>query len=1046
MRYLLVVFTLFSTLTYGQLSNKHWFPPLHSRGITTSLDHYVYLSTPEPVPFQVVVTNGNGVAVPGSPFTISQNNPVYFLVGNAQPSLMLVERVDLNAPSGDSGLIFEGPNEFYVTFKIVNANHGEIIVSKGRGGIGTDFRLGSVPQTADDTFARRNFVSSFMATENGTTVTVSDYDTGVTFTTATGTTDVSSQTFSLDAGESVVLSGYSDVPENLTGFIGARLLSNKPIAVNTGNILGGVSDAFSDINLDQIVSVEQIGNEYIFIKGNGSGNSELPLIIATQDNTEVYINESTTPYTTLANAGDYVTIPPTFYQGTENENMRVLTDKPVYAYQILAGVTADRSTGLNFIPPISCSFPSVVDLIPSVNKLNPTSSATYPTDLFVLTTVDSYIYINGGLTTALPEPVLGNPNWVTYRITGYTGDVKAEATGPMSIGVFGSTGTIGYAGHYSGFKDQPIVNPVEVCPEDTVNLFNAIIGDDVLAGGTWSPVLASGTDVFDASLDATGVYTYTFSQSCGDTVIFVHVDPLSVPILTSVEGNGPICFGVDAIFTLEGTPEGIVSYSINNGAVETVNLDATGNATINLGAAATEQVITLSEIALSSSICATELNEVETIVINDVPELTAITSEVSICENEDAIFNLEGTPDALVTYSINSGANETILLDSSGNAIINLDAVTFDQTIEVSQIEITSSGCFVVLTETQTISVRPIPTLTSLTNSGAICENEDAIFTLNGTPNSTVTYTINGGAVQTALLDATGNGTVILTGVFEDQVIELIDISASSTFDCITSLSEIQTVTVISIPEIVIEGGSNCADPDTGLLTQSVLLDSGMQGDLSNYDFSWYFNNSLIPGATSSTYNADEIGDYYVSVFNTVVNCDKTSNTVSVDEIDEATDFTYTVSNAFSDNPTIVVTVVDGDGTFLYQLDDLDYQSSNTFTNVSPGFHDVTVIDEEGCTYLMKEVLVIDYPVFFTPNMDGDNDFWNIYSLRDQPNAKIYIYNRYGKFIKFLTPTEVGWDGTYNSKALPTSDYWFKVEFVENQKIRIFKAHFSLKR
>jgi gliding motility-associated-like protein len=39
-----------------------------------------------------------------------------------------------------------------------------------------------------------------------------------------------------------------------------------------------------------------------------------------------------------------------------------------------------------------------------------------------------------------------------------------------------------------------------------------------------------------------------------------------------------------------------------------------------------------------------------------------------------------------------------------------------------------------------------------------------------------------------------------------------------------------------------------------------------------------------------------------------------------------------------------------------------------------------------------------------------------------------------------------GWDGTYNGKALPATDYWFTVEYAENNGNKLFKAHFSIKR
>ncbi|MFC6095016.1 T9SS type B sorting domain-containing protein [Flavobacterium qiangtangense] len=39
-----------------------------------------------------------------------------------------------------------------------------------------------------------------------------------------------------------------------------------------------------------------------------------------------------------------------------------------------------------------------------------------------------------------------------------------------------------------------------------------------------------------------------------------------------------------------------------------------------------------------------------------------------------------------------------------------------------------------------------------------------------------------------------------------------------------------------------------------------------------------------------------------------------------------------------------------------------------------------------------------------------------------------------------------GWDGTMNGSPLPSTDYWFRVEFSEQGVAKEFKAHFSLKR
>ncbi len=152
------------------------------------------------------------------------------------------------------------------------------------------------------------------------------------------------------------------------------------------------------------------------------------------------------------------------------------------------------------------------------------------------------------------------------------------------------------------------------------------------------------------------------------------------------------------------------------------------------------------------------------------------------------------------------------------------------------------------------------------------------------------------------------------------------------------------------------------------------------------------------------------------------------------------------VTNYFDDNQIITVLATDA-GNYLYQLDYGPLQESNIFQNVASGTHTIKVVDANGCSSpLSKEVLVINYPKFFTPNDDGYNDSWNISGLADQLNSKIYIFDRYGKLLKQIRPRGKGWDGTYNGAAMPADDYWFLVEYEENGGSKEFKAHFSLKR
>ena len=143
-----------------------------------------------------------------------------------------------------------------------------------------------------------------------------------------------------------------------------------------------------------------------------------------------------------------------------------------------------------------------------------------------------------------------------------------------------------------------------------------------------------------------------------------------------------------------------------------------------------------------------------------------------------------------------------------------------------------------------------------------------------------------------------------------------------------------------------------------------------------------------------------------------------------------------------SDNNFIEI-IAEGYGDFEYSIDGINYQNSNYFSDIQGGSYIAYVRDKDGCGGDSKEVTVIDYPKFFTPNNDGHNDLWQIKSMDKFPNSQILIFDRYGKLLAELSSNDFGWDGFYNGKEMPSDDYWFKADL--NKKL-FFSGHFALKR
>ncbi|KGO86008.1 hypothetical protein Q765_13180 [Flavobacterium rivuli WB 3.3-2 = DSM 21788] len=145
----------------------------------------------------------------------------------------------------------------------------------------------------------------------------------------------------------------------------------------------------------------------------------------------------------------------------------------------------------------------------------------------------------------------------------------------------------------------------------------------------------------------------------------------------------------------------------------------------------------------------------------------------------------------------------------------------------------------------------------------------------------------------------------------------------------------------------------------------------------------------------------------------------------------------------WTEHDNVIKVNLDNPERYEYSLDDINYQLSPVFTNLDTGIYRVYVRDRALCSTSPHEVVLLNYPKYFTPNGDGVNETWHIkYSMRE-PGMIVYVYDKYGKLISNFDALSGGWDGTFNGSPLPATDYWF---VVNRQDGRVFKGHFSLVR
>ncbi len=253
-------------------------------------------------------------------------------------------------------------------------------------------------------------------------------------------------------------------------------------------------------------------------------------------------------------------------------------------------------------------------------------------------------------------------------------------------------------------------------------------------------------------------------------------------------------------------------------------------------------------------------------------------------------------------------------------------------------------------------------------------------------------------------------------------------------------------VTVYPLLNFTVEGGTICRNAETGAVENPVILNSGL--DPSEFLVSWFLNEQLV--GQGATFTAEEAGIYTVSTekLNPEVGAACNYNPTTVEVLESAQPLLdVQVSQPFENVSAIDVTVAAGFGEYEYRLDDQAFQNTPRFVDVTPGTHLITVRGINGtCGATTVEVQVINFPKYFTPNNDGYHDTWNITSLEDYPEAQIFIFNRFGKLLKSLSPQGPGWDGTYRGEKMPSDDYWFRVEYTFEEVPATFKSHFTLKR
>lgn len=435
------------------------------------------------------------------------------------------------------------------------------------------------------------------------------------------------------------------------------------------------------------------------------------------------------------------------------------------------------------------------------------------------------------------------------------------------------------------------------------------------------------------------------------------------------------------------------------------------------------------------------------------PAIALQNTTLAQCDGVDgsidglAIFNLEEANNDIITTGIVSDYTFSyyITRTDAENDINEQNALPFVSTVTNQIIyvkaEFNNTGCFAIseLTLATTNTGVTNATLIGCSNSGFtefnLHDADGLIIDATVPATATINYYESeiDAQLETNPLPDTYTNTIVNTQTIFTRVED-----GNSCFgigELVLSVNPIPTIGLMDLMPLCIDENSNIITP--------TIIETGLS--VTNYSFQWQLNGITILAETQESLNAIEEGDYSVIVTDLITGCENTDSTKIFKSSAPINLAIESISAAFSGDNSVTISV-GGIGDYEYQINNSATQTSPVFDNLPSGNHIITVCDTQGCGCDNLEIFLIDYPRFFTPNGDSINDTWNIAQTTQLSNVSITIYDRYGKLLKLITPESLGWDGTFNGQQLPETDYWFKMEYIEEQIQKHLTGNFSLKR
>lgn len=373
------------------------------------------------------------------------------------------------------------------------------------------------------------------------------------------------------------------------------------------------------------------------------------------------------------------------------------------------------------------------------------------------------------------------------------------------------------------------------------------------------------------------------------------------------------------------------------------------------------------------------------------------------CVSTDTVvLDLEAIPDPVITPGpdVNICEGTSVTLDSYDPDwfIYNWSPggqTSSDITVNTAgtfQVTVTSSAGCVGTSDSVVVSIIPVTQVT-LPGDTTLCEEDSLVLTVSSDW-STILWA-----------DSVSNTTSYTVYTEGDYWVEVEDSNGCSSRD---------TISVDNFTPAVIDLG-----PDQTICPSDVVvLDAG--AGFASYLWS--------EQSTSPTISVGG-GAYFVMVTD-LNGCNSMSNVVTISEFPQLPE------------PTVSYT----DGVLVSEVTADNYQwfgpggaisgaNSQTYVPTESGSYYVEISDADGCELLQSHTVVVvlsiaqeDIPQGFSPNGDGQNDFWEVPNIDQYGSNTLTIINRWGNEVFVASPYQNNFNGQWEGKDLPAGTYFYELD------------------